>query len=258
MGSLLPSASRRSALVAMVVVVVLGQAAVFLWLRARRSTSAAPVAVASPTSDPTSAETALLPAPTSATPEAPRPVAKAASSIGSRTAGAAPSAAPGLAFRSPAFAHAAENPGGGRAAATSSGALAAAALPQPVPISAPEPVAAPAPPPAATPVAVVSPAPAPRAPDPPTRPVRSPTPRATGGGSEAAGRALVGSRCTRCHGVTARQYSRAQWEAFVGSGRHDRYEPLGDEVSAGEMASILAYLKANAADAESDQGAGVR
>jgi hypothetical protein len=58
--------------------------------------------------------------------------------------------------------------------------------------------------------------------------------------------------------VSPTRYSRAQWQAFFASGRHDRYEPLGDRVSAGEMASILAYVRENAADAEHDQGAGVR
>jgi len=99
--------------------------------------------------------------------------------------------------------------------------------------------------------------PAARAAEPPA-PVRPPTPRVSGGGDIGSGRGLIGSRCASCHGVSPTRYSRAQWQAFFASGRHDRYEPLGDRVSAGEMASILAYLRENAADAEHDQGAGIR
>jgi len=53
-------------------------------------------------------------------------------------------------------------------------------------------------------------------------------------------------------------YSRAQWTSFFASGRHDRYVPLGDQVTAGELASALAYVRENAADAARDEGAGVR
>jgi len=73
-----------------------------------------------------------------------------------------------------------------------------------------------------------------------------------------AGRALFASRCSGCHALSPRQYARAQWTAFFASGRHDRYQPLGDRVTAAEIAAIHGYLDENAADSERDQGAGLR
>jgi len=85
-----------------------------------------------------------------------------------------------------------------------------------------------------------------------------PTPRTTAMGRADAGRALFASRCSGCHALSPRQYARAQWTAFFASGRHDRYQPLGDRVTAAEIAAIHGYLDENAADSERDQGAGLR
>jgi len=85
-----------------------------------------------------------------------------------------------------------------------------------------------------------------------------PTPRTTAMGRADAGRALFASRCSGCHALSPRQYARGQWTSFFASGRHDRYQPLGDRVTAAEVAAIHGYLDENAADSERDQGAGLR
>ena len=101
----------------------------------------------------------------------------------------------------------------------------------------------------------------------PTPPVVSPrpkpTPRVTGTGDVATGARVVGA-CNACHartgagGISARRYTRAQWDRFFASGQHDRYVPIGDQLGAGELMAAKAFLRANAADTAEDQGAGVR
>ena len=110
------------------------------------------------------------------------------------------------------------------------------------------------------PLSAVAPPEPPLAPKPasPAPPPPRPTPRVSGGGSASVGRALIGGRCAGCHAVSGPTHSRAQWQRFFAAGQHDRYEPLGDRVSGGEMASILAFLRENAADGDRDQGAGIR
>jgi len=90
-----------------------------------------------------------------------------------------------------------------------------------------------------------------------------PTPRVTGTGDVATGARVVGA-CNACHartgagGISARRYTRAQWDRFFASGQHDRYVPIGDQIGAGELMAAKAFLRANAADTAEDQGAGVR
>jgi mono/diheme cytochrome c family protein len=89
-------------------------------------------------------------------------------------------------------------------------------------------------------------------------PTSKPTPRSTALGRPDIGRGLYASRCTSCHAISPRHYARGQWTAFFASGRHDRYEPLGDRVTLAEVAAIHGYLDENSADSERDQGAGLR
>jgi len=104
------------------------------------------------------------------------------------------------------------------------------------------------------------PAPAParsvEAPAPPTP--KAPTPRTTAMGRADVGRGLFAARCTSCHALSPRHYSRAQWTVFFASGRHDRDERLGDRVTVAEIAAIHAYVDENAADSARDEGAGIR
>jgi mono/diheme cytochrome c family protein len=123
-----------------------------------------------------------------------------------------------------------------------------AAAPAPVPAVAP----APARPEPLTKAPEAAPPPAPSLAPP------KPTPRTTAMGRPDAGRSLFAARCSSCHALSPRQYARAQWTSFFASGRHDRYQPLGDRVTAAEIAAIHGYLDENAADSERDQGAGLR
>ncbi len=95
------------------------------------------------------------------------------------------------------------------------------------------------------------------------RPQPKPTPRVSSDGSVDAGRRVVGA-CSGCHrtsgisGVAPRSRSRAMWERFFASGQHDRYIPIGDRMSAGQLRAARAYLRANAADSAENQGAGIK
>lgn len=84
------------------------------------------------------------------------------------------------------------------------------------------------------------------------------TPRTTAMGRADVGKGLFAARCTSCHALSPRHYSRAQWTSFFASGRHDRDERLGDRVTVGEIAAIHAYVDENAADSARDEGAGIR
>ena len=89
------------------------------------------------------------------------------------------------------------------------------------------------------------------------------TPRVTMDGDVGAGERVV-SACNACHasaGVAAiagRQQSRAQWERFFATGKHDRYVAIGDQLSANQLGAARAFLRAHAYDAPEDQGAGIR
>ena len=102
------------------------------------------------------------------------------------------------------------------------------------------------------------------APRPPAPPLPSPTPRVSSNGDVDVGARVVAGACNGCHrklgksAVAPRQYAQAQWERFFATGQHDRYQRLGDEMTASQMKAARAYLRANAADTAENQGAGVR
>lgn len=96
----------------------------------------------------------------------------------------------------------------------------------------------------------------------PTR-APTPTPRVTGTGDAGVGAQAVGA-CNACHtragagAVAGRRYTQVQWDRFFATGQHDRYVPIGDQMSAGQLAAVKAFLRTKAADAPENQGAGVR
>jgi serine/threonine protein kinase len=98
---------------------------------------------------------------------------------------------------------------------------------------------------------------------PPERAAPKSTPRVTADGDVGVGARVVGM-CNVCHarsgagGVTSRSKSRVMWERFFAAGEHDRYLPIGDQMSAGQLMAVRAYLRANAADSAENQGAGIK
>ncbi len=106
------------------------------------------------------------------------------------------------------------------------------------------------------------PPPPPRTAQEPPKPA-PPTPRISADGDVGVGARVVGA-CNGCHttsragGIAPRSKTRAMWERFFASGEHDRYVPIGDRMSAGQLMAARAYLRANAADSAENQGAGVK
>jgi len=117
--------------------------------------------------------------------------------------------------------------------------------------------------PKADPPVVAAPTPKPAPVPVPVRPQPKPTPRVGADGDPGAGARVVGA-CNGCHarsgvgGVSSRSKSRAMWERFFAAGEHDRYLPIGDQMTAGQLMAVRAYLRANAADSAENQGAGIK
>lgn len=247
---------RRQILFAVAGLVLAAQVGAALVLRARRGTPVDTTSIApTSSSEPSAAVPAENAPPAVATPS-PRPLASPSAAPIAHPHESTPPTARALGWQAPPAHVPTRTPEPTPVAARLT---AKPATPEPAPAPAPTPTQPEPPsPPTATPHApepAATPTPAATA----HAPTHPPTPRVgSPAGSPSQGEGVFRAKCTRCHGVAARSYSRGQWTTFFATGRHDRYLPIGDQVSAGEIAAVLAYVRQNAADASRDQGAGVQ